>query len=60
VTLLPAFNLANNKKLDKIIVRMRDDLCSHDASELKTDAKLRDSTKKAAASILADAEALMG
>lgn len=60
VTLLPAFNLSNNKKLDAIITRMNRDLCSADAADLRTDAKLRDATKKAATAILSDAEALMG
>jgi hypothetical protein len=60
VVLLPAFNLTDNQKLTALTERMKRELCKNDADALREDAKLRDATKKAAKSILAEAEALMG
>jgi hypothetical protein len=60
VDLLPAFNLAGDKALADITTRLRNELCKNDAEVLREDQKVRDATKKAAKSILAEAEAMMG
>jgi hypothetical protein len=60
VDLLPAFNLSGSKALDELTARMRAELCTNDAETLRTDAKARDNTKKAAKAILKAAEEMMG
>jgi hypothetical protein len=60
VDLLPAFNLSGSKALDDLTARMRAELCTNDAETLRTDAKARDNTKKAAKAILKAAEDMMG
>lgn len=59
VQLLPAFNLTGNVALTKITKRMHEELCAHDAQELRNDKALRRAAEKSATSILADVEALM-
>jgi hypothetical protein len=60
VELLPSFNLAGDKALTDLTARLRNELCRNDAEVLREDKAVRDATKKAAKSILAEAEAMMG
>jgi hypothetical protein len=60
VELLPSFNIAGDKALTDITVRMKAELCRNDADVLRDDPKVREATKKAAKAILADAEQMMG
>lgn len=59
VYVLPAFNLTGNKAIAELTDRINDELCQHDADELKKNERLRKSVGKAADEILAKAQELM-
>lgn len=52
VSVLPCFNLQQLPELDAITARMEQELCAHDADELKDSMQLREATARAAASIM--------
>jgi hypothetical protein len=56
VDLLPSFNLTNDPKLDALIKKMRDKLCSVDAEELRDNEHERKYVAKQAAAILKEAQ----
>lgn len=57
VELLPAFNLTNDPRLDKITDRIKRDLCPTDAQILRDNKKARESVASAADAILAQVSA---
>lgn len=59
VSVLPSFNLTNDPALSDIAGRMKAELCTFEAQELRDDSRLREQTAKAAESILADVSAFL-
>jgi hypothetical protein len=58
--LLPAFNLTNDPKLDKITKRIKKELCVEDAQTLRKNPAAAESVAKSADDILADVAKLLG
>jgi hypothetical protein len=58
--LLPAFNLTDDPKFDKLIERIKSELCVEETETLKEDASVRASVKKSADQIVADVEKFFG
>ena len=58
--LLPAFNLTNDPKLDAIAGRIKRELCTEEASELRENEAARATVQKSAEDILKDVEGLLG
>jgi hypothetical protein len=59
VSVLPSFNLTNDPALSDVCGRMKAELCTFEAQELRDDSRLREQTAKAAESILADVSAFL-
>lgn len=59
VELLPAFNLTDDPKLAKIILRMKQELCIEEAKELRENEVVRKDVLKSAEEILANVSAFM-
>jgi len=58
--LLPAFNLTNDPKMDHIASRIKKELCTEDAAELRVSERARDAVQKSADDILKDVNKLLG
>src|SRR5262249_53471202 len=58
--LLPAFNLTSDPALDKVIERIKRELCVEDATALRENDKARAVVAKSADDILKDVSALLG
>lgn len=58
--LLPAFNLTGDPKLDKIVDRIKRELCVEEAATLRKDAKARAVVQKSADQIVAEVSKLFG
>lgn len=56
VELLPAFNLTNDPKLDRIAKRMRQELCAEDAKGLRENDAAREAVAKSADEIVKEVE----
>jgi hypothetical protein len=59
VAVLPAFNLTNDPTLSEITVRLKSDLCTFEAQELRDDSRLREQTAASAQAILDDVSAFL-
>lgn len=60
VEILPAFNMSNDKRVDKIVARMAKELCAEEAKELRENEGLRDTVAASAESILSEVEKYFG
>jgi hypothetical protein len=58
--LLPAFNLTNDPNFDKMVARIKDELCVEDVETLREEAGVRASVKKSADQIVAEVEKFFG
>ena len=58
--LLPAFNFTNDPALDRIAARMKRELCTEEAAELRVSERARAAVQKSADDILADVSKLLG
>jgi hypothetical protein len=59
VAVLPSFNLTGDAALSDVCGRLKSELCTFEAQELRDDSRLREQTAKAAESILADVSAFL-
>lgn len=59
VAVLPAFNLTGDSALADVCTRLKTELCSYEAQDLRDDSRLRERTAKAAESILEDVSAFL-
>lgn len=59
VAVLPAFNLTGDTALADVCTRLKTELCTYEAQELRDDSRLRERTAKAAESILQDVSAFL-